>query len=310
MGYFKNLIVSDLGSKNLVKLKDMSLASTMFNDVELARSCSEIINLLNSKKKNHFDLIITSYRFEENELLKLIKQVKEMKNKFNGAVLMVLPTAIKLENVGDHFFAGVDGFLLEPYGVTDLEEMFKLAQSVSLFAKEQREEALEIILGQAIAQIDKIALQKSENKEERNDKLGSIKHASLKLGEEHAETYKKIALEKIVGQATPTNIVGGDQEKLKAFVEHSSNVANTENDFSNKEDPEIEAYIEKLKTSNEDKLLIREGIYRIKKLLTKQGITIDTKEIINVANEQGKKFNEDDAMERLRKKMEALGGSI
>lgn len=307
MGYFKNIIVSDFGSKHLVKLKDMALASTMFNDVELARSCKEVLQHIKSKKKRHFDLIITSYRFDGDELLKLIIQIKKIKKHFRGALLMVLPNAIKVEEVGDHFFAGVDGFLLEPFGVTDLEVMFKLAQNVSLFANEQREEALEIILSQTIVQSN----HKSQSNESgEDDKLDSIEHATLNLGEENAETFKKIALEKTVAEAKPTKVVGGDESQLNVFKEQAQIVADDENDFSKVEDKEIENYLSKLNDPKEDIALIREGIYRVRNLLMEQGITVDSKEIVNEAKEQGCKFDEEEALARLKKKMATFGSEV
>lgn len=307
MGYFKNIIVSDLGAKNLVKLKDMALASTMFEEVELARSYQEVIGHLKSKKKLHFDLIITSYRFKSNELIKLIESIKSMKNKFGGALLMVLPNTVKLEEVGDHFFAGIDGFLLEPYGVTDLEEMYKLALSVSLFANDQRGEALEIILGQTLAEI-KNSTSTGENQEpDGEESLETVKHVTLKLGNENTEAFKKIGSEKTLGEAQPTKIVGGNQSKADSFKEYSQSIANLENDFSKVNDKEIEEFLSKLKYPDSDIALIREGIYRVRKLLVEQGISVDSKELVSVAKEQGKKFDEDDALARLKKKMEAFG---
>lgn len=170
------------------------------------------------------DVCFLSYRFDQEEVSKFIRDGKASKGGQDTAYVLVLKSSDQQSStVATNVLAGFDGFLFEPYSVDQLLELTSLAAKVRRERGAQRDEAaMKFLLNDIINQIDQIAFLKASGIDMGMSvkKLKDLCSVLKNLEQPARETYLRVAVDTFENAPIPKKIFqrkiyGGASSRLK-----------------------------------------------------------------------------------------------
>lgn len=140
-----------------MRLKQATLTLPRFGNTLLFSSLQEA-----SRQLDHFaaiDIVFISDRVEETESRAFVEQGKQSIGGQDSAYVLVIDSNKNdSTTIAAQVMAGFDGFLVEPFSLEDLDNTTVLATKVKKDRGKSREiKAMELIVSDMIAQLDKIA---------------------------------------------------------------------------------------------------------------------------------------------------------
>jgi CheY-like chemotaxis protein len=291
-------------------MKQVALGSSMFKNITLARDLPSALKLLKETTDNSYDTVLSSLRFPVNLLLEFAKTLHSREIKFSGAHITVLPGSVNTQSIKEEIMSKINGFLLEPYGVSDLEEMFQLSQNVRRAKEKKKLVAKSILLNQSLIQIEALSSEFTQNKNilsnNKNNLLSAITSASLKISKNNISEYQRVVTEKIVEDAKPIAVVGSQgTDRSLSLRSYSNALTKSLNDFSLVENSKINDILSKMNLPLSYKNQVTEGILRVKGLLEEQNIVIDIKEAVLPNTLADNDPDENEILKRLQAKLES-----
>lgn len=306
----RSLIIVESDTPSRVRMKQVALGSSMFKNITLARDLPSALKILKETTENTYDTVLSSLRFPSNILLEFAKTLYKREIKFTGAHIIVLPGSVNTQNIKEEIISKINGFLLEPYGVSDLEEMFQLSQNVRKLKEKKRIVANNILLNESLIQIEALSSEFTQNKNilanNKNNFLSSITKASLKISKNNVSEYQRLVVEKIVEDSKPIAVVGSQGTgRSLALQSYSNALTKSLNDFSLVENSKINNILSSMNLPLNYKNQVAEGVLRVKGLLEEQDIAIDIKESVSPKSLDENAPDENEILKRLQAKLES-----
>lgn len=220
-------VIVDPDLDTRMRLKQCTAAVHQFGKVMQAGALKDAVARLTSDST---DVCFISYRFDQEEVSKFIRDGKASKGGQDCAYVLVLKSQDQQSStVATNVLAGFDGFLFEPYSVDQLLELTSLAAKVRKERGAQREEAaMKFLLNDIINQIDQIAFLKASGIDMGMSvkKLKDLCSVLKNLEPSSREIYLKVAVDTFEAAPVPKKIFqrkiyGGASSRLKKKQEQA-----------------------------------------------------------------------------------------
>lgn len=267
-----NALIIDPVRRDRLRLKEVSYGSEKFDRVDLVESLSAARRWLDELGTEVCSIIFISSSFPYDSISKWIETAKDITASQDSAYILVMEAAQQEKTVAAaNVLMGIDGFLLEPYGVGAVEDVIKLASQVKRNRQLARKAAVELLVDESMIHLDMAAGEKLRGKspEERLKYFRKLGKVLFRLSEANLEWYYDVVLTKFPLAELPKTVVSGK-----------------------KNDPVAEALRRSVTAEKAEEEILNEAVTKLKKRLQQEGI--DTKFL-------------DEAVVRIRKRMSMMG---
>ena len=181
-----------------MRFKQVGNSTGMFKHIQLVTTLQEGLARLEGPQT--CDVLYVSSRFDPRLITEFVKTGRSSPRGLDSAYLMVMGSIEgSSENIARSLATGIDGFLVEPFSVDNLQDSARLAQKLKRQRCESRQKAaVDILISHAVQMIDEAAAQakKALPYGAQLKKLQSLQVTLKELGPEMKQYYISRAIEK------------------------------------------------------------------------------------------------------------------
>ncbi len=209
-------LIVDSDPTSRMRLKQATLPLPKFGSTSVASTIMEGLKRLGDGL-SPVDIVFISHRFPQEESRDFITKGKETPGGEDSAYVSVMTNeGGNASNIATSLMSGFDGFLKEPYSVDDLDNTTILSTKIKKERSGAREKkAIQVIIQDLIAQIDKVAYIRSCQLEpgKAMKKLVQMSGIFHTMSEESRLVFYECAIEAF--ENAPVNSFAGNMKQYK-----------------------------------------------------------------------------------------------